>query len=170
MTCERCYKSTEHGEHGLGLCPLEARRQSAAVRPDSIPGGVLMYNAICNADGSPRRYDSHSEINAACALKGVMPYHEVYQESGETRIKDAMPRSTGSVNTASATGSLPRSTWSVIISTCRRQPPTATCAKRRASNGEPRSRSHGRGVFSFVPMAVLSQRNCGCVIAARIIS
>ena len=89
MTCERCYRPLDRGEHGLGRCPLEARRRAPVVWADSIPGGVDIQNAICNADGTPKRYYSRSEIKAACAAKGVIPYHDAYAEGGETFIKQA---------------------------------------------------------------------------------
>jgi|SRR5688572_3312276 len=89
MICDRCYQPEAVGEHGLYKCPLEARRSAAAVWQDSIEGGVLIHNAICNADGTPKRYYSKTEIRDACKAKGVTPYHDVYQESGETFIKNA---------------------------------------------------------------------------------
>lgn len=85
MICDRCFQLTSIGEHGLGLCPLEPRR-AAVVRPDSIPGGTLIHHGLCNADGTPRRFDSHSEIRTACAVKGLTPWTEVYTED---RTKDA---------------------------------------------------------------------------------
>jgi hypothetical protein len=89
MTCERCYQPLDQGEHGLGLCPLEPRGRAPVVWVDDIPGGLDIVNALCHADGSPRRFYSKSAIKAACEVKGVIPYHEVYAEGGETRIKDA---------------------------------------------------------------------------------
>lgn len=86
MTCERCYQPVEHGEHGLGLCPLEPRRNAPVVRPDDIPGGVLMYHGLCNEDGSPRRYDSRSAINLEAQKRGLMAWTDKYEES---RTKDA---------------------------------------------------------------------------------
>jgi hypothetical protein len=59
------------------------------VWADDIPGGVEIQNAICNPDGTPKRYYSKSAMKAAAELRGVMPYHEVYAEEGEGRIKDA---------------------------------------------------------------------------------
>lgn len=89
MICERCYKPTDEGEHGLGLCPLEARRRTAVVWADDIPGGIEIANGICNEDGTPKRYYSKSEIRAACKAKGVIPYHDVYQEQGNKTLEDA---------------------------------------------------------------------------------
>ena len=89
MTCDRCYRPLDEGEHGLYKCPLEQRRQAAVVWADAIPGGLEIAHGLCHADGSPRRFESRSEIRRACAERGITPYHDVYQESGETRIKDA---------------------------------------------------------------------------------
>lgn len=86
MTCERCYQPLAHGEHGLYLCPLQPRRVSIAMRQDTIEGGVMIAHGLCNADGSPRRFDSRSEIRQACAVKGLVPWTDVYTED---RTKDA---------------------------------------------------------------------------------
>lgn len=32
---------------------------------DSIPGGLTIKHGICHPDGSPKRYDSHSDIKRA---------------------------------------------------------------------------------------------------------
>jgi hypothetical protein len=86
MICERCYRPTDVGDHGHMLCPLE-RRRGAVVWTDDIPGGVDIANGICNADGTPKRYYSKSAIKAALEAKGMIPYHEVYQEQGNSTIK-----------------------------------------------------------------------------------
>ncbi len=88
MICERCYKPEDIGEHGHMRCPLQPRR-AVTVWADDIPGGVDIANAICNPDGSPKRYYSKSAIKQACAVKGVVPYHDVYVEDGNSFIKDA---------------------------------------------------------------------------------
>lgn len=89
MTCERCLNAIVNpDEHGLYLCPLEPRPANT-VWADDIPGGVLIYNGLCNEDGTPRRYYSKSEIRLACKVKGVVPYHEVYQEQGNRTLEDA---------------------------------------------------------------------------------
>jgi hypothetical protein len=85
MICDRCYKPTAHGEHGLYLCPLEPRR-APVVRPDDIPGGLDIAHGLCNPDGTPRRFYSRTEIRKACAEKGMIPWTEVYTED---RTKDA---------------------------------------------------------------------------------
>jgi hypothetical protein len=88
MICDRCYRPLAQGEHGHMVCPLEPRRAST-VWADDIPGGIEIVNGLCNEDGTPKRYYSRSEIRAACAVKGVTPYHDVYVEDGNQRIKDA---------------------------------------------------------------------------------
>ena len=85
MICDRCYRPLEEGAHGLGVCPLEPRRTNV-VLSDSIRGGVLIAHGLCHADGTPRRFDSHSEIDKACAAKGLAKWTDVY---GEDRTKDA---------------------------------------------------------------------------------
>jgi hypothetical protein len=40
------------------------------VVDDSIPGGMEIKNALCNPDGTPRRFDSHSDIKRAAAEAG----------------------------------------------------------------------------------------------------
>ena len=89
MTCDRCYRPLDEGEHGLWRCPLEPRRTAPTVWPDDIPGGVEIRNGLCHEDGSPRRFYSRSEIRAACEVKGLIPYHDVYVEEGNQTIKDA---------------------------------------------------------------------------------
>lgn len=39
---------------------------------DEIPGGTLIYNGLCNSDGSPRRFYSKSEIRRAAEQKGLV--------------------------------------------------------------------------------------------------
>jgi hypothetical protein len=41
-----------------------------AVHGDDIPGGILIPHGICHDDGTPKRYDSKSEINKALRAKG----------------------------------------------------------------------------------------------------
>jgi hypothetical protein len=40
------------------------------VVSDGIPGGVLIPHAICNPDGSPKRYDSKTDIKRALNKAG----------------------------------------------------------------------------------------------------
>jgi hypothetical protein len=96
MICDRCFCWVyAAGEHGIGLCPFEPRRFAPVVRPDSIPGGVLIAHGLCNPDGTPRRYDSHSEIRAAAEAKGLMSWSEIHSEDSlkDARVKDDWQRS-----------------------------------------------------------------------------
>lgn len=65
------------------------RAGNQQVVPDDIPGGVLIEHGLCNPDGTPKRYYSRSEIRLACAVKGLIPWTDVYTED---RTKDARVR------------------------------------------------------------------------------
>ena len=65
---------------------------SMTVIPDDIPGGILIEHGLCHADGSPRRFYSRSELKLAAAVKGIIPYHDVYAEGGNQRLADARHR------------------------------------------------------------------------------
>ena len=60
--------------------------KTPAVRPDSIPGGLWIHHGLCNEDGTPRRYDSQTEITEACRAKGLARWTDGYSED---RTKDA---------------------------------------------------------------------------------
>jgi hypothetical protein len=81
MVCERCYQPLETGEHGLYKCPLERRMPAPTIRPDSIPGGRWIEHGIGNADGTARRYDSHSEIRLEAQKRGLTPWGECWDSS-----------------------------------------------------------------------------------------
>ena len=70
-TCERCFKPLEEGEHGQYLCPFEPRKANGVI-PDEIPGGVEIRHGLCNPDGTPRRYYSHSEMKAEAKRRGLV--------------------------------------------------------------------------------------------------
>jgi hypothetical protein len=99
VACETCgamrevlVRQVEAPEYPSCCGRTMVRRYAAAaahVVADDIPGGVEIAHGLCHADGRPRRFDSRSAIARACREKGLVPYHDVYQESGETRIKDA---------------------------------------------------------------------------------
>ena len=44
MTCDRCYQPASLGEHGIGLCPMEKRRNASAVESVTWPGGKVFEN------------------------------------------------------------------------------------------------------------------------------
>lgn len=43
-----------------------------AIKGDEIPGGVWIRNGVCNADGTPKKYYSYSEIEKAANAKGYV--------------------------------------------------------------------------------------------------
>lgn len=57
--CEEC---------GGEMVRLHAR--PSGVKGDDIPGGMLIPHGICNPDGTPRRFYSHSEIAKEAARRG----------------------------------------------------------------------------------------------------
>ena len=86
MICDRCYQPSDEGAHGVGLCPLEARRAAPVIWVDDIPGGVDIAHGLCHPDGTPRRYYSRSEIKAAAAAKGLRSWSDFHSEDA---LKDA---------------------------------------------------------------------------------
>lgn len=65
------------GQQGDGVsCGETVRRayvgHAAYVVGDDIPGGVWIRHGICNDDGTPRRYDSKSEMARAAKEKGLI--------------------------------------------------------------------------------------------------
>jgi len=46
------------------------------IIPDTIPGGIYIRHGLCHADGTPRRFDSMTEIRRAAAAKGLTLYGE----------------------------------------------------------------------------------------------
>lgn len=42
------------------------------IIPDGIPGGVYIKNGICWPDGTPRRFDSHTDIRKEAARQGLV--------------------------------------------------------------------------------------------------
>lgn len=70
--CEKCGGELRVGmfpfckgnpsDHGYGA-PLDVG--------DEIPGGISIEHGLCNLDGSPRTYYSHSEIRAEAARRGL---------------------------------------------------------------------------------------------------
>ena len=88
MTCDRCYQPSDIGEHGLYRCPLQPRR-AATVIQDSIEGGLVIEHGLCNEDGSPRTYYSQSEIDRACAVRGLTRWTDIHTED---KTRDARER------------------------------------------------------------------------------
>jgi hypothetical protein len=80
-------------ECGADMEPLSTTsRPSAttpAVAPDSIPGGMWIRHGICNIDGTPRRYDSFSEMRKEAKARGLynVVEHETDPSSGSDKNK-----------------------------------------------------------------------------------
>lgn len=51
--------------HMQGLTRVHLPNACGGVKDDSIPGGFWAKNGICNADGTPKRYDSWSDVRKA---------------------------------------------------------------------------------------------------------
>ncbi len=64
--CSRCYRPTTVGEHGVGLCPYEPRRDSALVKDDTID--LLAENAW----REPRYFSSQRTYEKALDASGLM--------------------------------------------------------------------------------------------------
>lgn len=61
LWCWPCHNATK-GTVGKAAC----------VIPDDIPGGLEIKHGLCNPDGSPRKYYSHTEINAEAKRRGMV--------------------------------------------------------------------------------------------------
>lgn len=69
--CSKCGYVTQIGD--WPFCkgsPDDHKRVSFNVQDDSIPGGIWIKHGLCNEDGTPKRYDSKSEIRRAEKEKG----------------------------------------------------------------------------------------------------
>lgn len=55
-----------------------------SVHADEIPGGVLIHHGLCNADGSPRRYYSKTEIAAEAKRRGKVNFVQHLPDNKDT--------------------------------------------------------------------------------------
>jgi hypothetical protein len=69
VTCDRCLKPAI-GEHGVGLCPFEARSRAAGVNPDDFIGGL----ALENLGHDPVVVYSRSELKRELDARGLQPF------------------------------------------------------------------------------------------------
>lgn len=60
---------------------------SAGVKQDSIPGGVYIEHGLCHADGTPRRFDSHSEMHRFAKQHGWQNHVEHQGGKGGDKSK-----------------------------------------------------------------------------------
>jgi hypothetical protein len=74
--CRRC---------GCALTRSWRRVQAPGVIPDGIPGGVWIEHGLCNPDGSPRRYDSKSEMAAEAKRRHLTQHVEHRGSEGSDR-------------------------------------------------------------------------------------
>jgi hypothetical protein len=61
--------------------------RAAGVVDDSIPGGVFIRHGLCWPDGTPRRYDSHTEMRAEAKRRGFTNHVEHIGERGSDKSK-----------------------------------------------------------------------------------
>ena len=84
MTCDRCYKPLEVGEHGLYKCPFEPRPASFIVQPDGIPGGLVVENL----DRNPITVYSRSQLKHEMDARGVRPMVRHVGDPGSDKSKN----------------------------------------------------------------------------------
>jgi hypothetical protein len=51
--------------------PLERGHSAPAAHSDSYRGGIWIEHGLCHPDGTPRRYDSQSEIDREARKRGL---------------------------------------------------------------------------------------------------
>ena|SRR3990167_26793 len=70
--CERCLKPIEKAEeHGLYICPLEARGSAPGIGTDDIPGGLVIRHGLVGPNGEPRKFYSKTDIKRAANEAGL---------------------------------------------------------------------------------------------------
>jgi hypothetical protein len=60
---------------------------TGGVKDDSIPGGIWIKNGLCNADGTPRRYDSWSDVRKEEQKRGYINYVEHKGSKGSDKSR-----------------------------------------------------------------------------------
>lgn len=65
--CTRC---------AVPLVRQRAYARASNVIADSIPGGIYIEHGLCHSDGSPRRYDSKSEMASEARRRHLSPHVE----------------------------------------------------------------------------------------------
>lgn len=65
------------------FCGWETTRawlgQAPGAIPDNVPGGIYVKNGLCHEDGTPRRFDSKSEMHRFAKERG---YHNHVEHKG----------------------------------------------------------------------------------------
>ena len=98
LVCNGCdtYKLDQLVERGnLPFCRCGAQFErfwisAASIKTDSIPGGLMIEHGLCNPDGSPRRYDSQTEITKECNRRGLTRWSDMYEESATKCGREAL--------------------------------------------------------------------------------
>lgn len=86
-----CWEPVNSGEVLCNECQQPTKRiwvgKANAVIGDEIPGGVWIRHGICNEDGTPRKYYSHSEMRKEAARRGLqnMVRHVTDPKSGSDK-------------------------------------------------------------------------------------
>jgi hypothetical protein len=92
-----CYEPISAPDFECAVCggtlkriwlPVDQGGKSNGVIPDGIPGGYYVKNGICNPDGSPRRYDSKSEMERAAKKAGMVNYVTHQGEKGTDKSRN----------------------------------------------------------------------------------
>ena len=63
------------------------RSASAAPHSDSYRGGIWIEHGLCNADGTPRRYDSQREMDREAKRRGLTNWVEHKPDPGSDRSR-----------------------------------------------------------------------------------
>lgn len=81
--CEKCGHAIRMGEHPF--CPHGYG--NLMTIGDGIPGGIWIEHGLCNLDGTPRRYDSHTEIAKEAQKRGLsnVVVHKPPQDSDKSK-------------------------------------------------------------------------------------
>jgi hypothetical protein len=79
--CERCLKISDIGEHGIGVCPFEARSRSAGIEDATWPGGKVFENL----GNEPIRCDSPADLKREMKARNLEPFVRHIDGSPHTR-------------------------------------------------------------------------------------
>lgn len=86
-----CYEPIVHDDPACSCGGVLVRcftsNRSAGVIDDSIPGGIYIKHGLCNPDGTPRRFDSHTDIKKAAKEAGLVNHVEHKPGRGSDKSK-----------------------------------------------------------------------------------
>lgn len=83
VTCQECKRQVIDAFvviPNYPICPTCNIQMSRLYLPssvptvvgDDIPGGIVIKHGVCEADGTPKKYYSHSEIRKAAKERGLV--------------------------------------------------------------------------------------------------